>query len=140
MPNQVALKDIMKCKIDITASTDLAAWVSREAFMSNADPSDLACRESEMVGDWYHLGWFRTGDNGELYFTPPAFEFRNGCLRGINGRHRAVLLFRHLELIPMLLVRPLMWPKEKLAEIVQREIGSNETLELPDLSLNRELL
>jgi hypothetical protein len=126
----------MKCRIDITAKTDLAAWVSREAFMANVDPNDLACRESEVVSDWYNPDWFRTDDKGELYFTPPAFEFRDGWLRGINGRHRAVLLFRHLEAIPMLLVLPYSWPREKLAEIMQREIGENETVELPNLPVN----
>ena len=126
----------MKCKIDITASTDLAAWVSREAFMANVDPNDLACRDSEVVSDWYHPAWFRRDHNGELYFTPPAFEFRGGCLCGINGRHRAVLLLRYLEVIPMLLVLPDGWPREKLAEIMQREIGDSETVELPNLPVN----
>lgn len=128
--------DSMKCKIDITTDTDLAAWVSREAFMANVDSNDLACRESEAISDWYHPDWFWRDDNGGLYFIPPAFEFRGGCLRGISGRHRAVLLFRHLDLIPMLLVLPERWPKEKLAEIMQREIGESETVELPNLPVN----
>ena len=93
----------------------------------------LACRESEVVADWYHSGWFRRDDNSELHFTPPAFEFRGGFLRGINGRHRAILLFRHLEVVPMLLVLPQTWPSEKLAEIMQREIGENEIVDLPNL-------
>lgn len=126
----------MKCKIDITADTDLAAWVSREAFMANVDSNDLACRESETVFDWYHPDWFWRDINGELYFTPPAFEFRGGRLRGINGRHRAVLLFRHLKVIPMLLVLPMRWPKDKLAEIMEREIKENEIVELPNLPVN----
>lgn len=126
----------MKCKIDITADTDLAAWVSREAFLANVDSNDLACRESETIFDWYHPDWFRRDVNSELYFTPPAFEFRGKHLRCINGRHRAVLLFRHLKVIPMLLVLPGRWPKEKLAEIMQREIRENETVELPNLPVN----
>lgn len=125
----------MKCRIDITAATDIAAWVTRDSFKANVDPSDLACRESKYVNDWYHPDWFRHGKNGELYFTPPAFEFRNGCLLGINGRHRAVLLYRHLDVIPMLLVAPGTWPKDKLAEIVQREIGEGENVQLPDLPI-----
>jgi hypothetical protein len=129
----------MKCKIDITADTDLAAWVSREAFMANVDLNDLACRESETVFDWYHPHWFWYDVNGELYFIPPAFEFRSGRLRGINGRHRAVLLLRHLKAIPMLLVLPGRWPKEKLAEIMQREIKKNEIVELPNLPVNASI-
>ena len=126
----------MECKIDITAITDLAAWVSRKAFMVNVDPGDLACRESEKVADWYHPDWFRSDENGESYFTPPAFEFRAGCLRGINGRHRTVLLFRHMDVIPMLLVLPNRWPSEKLVEIMLREIEDSETVVLPDLPVN----
>ena len=125
----------MQCRIDITAATDVAALVTRDAFIANIDPGDLACRESKDVLDWYHPDWFRRDDNGELYFTPPAFEFRSGRLLGINGRHRAVLLCRHLEVIPMLLVTPGTWPKNKLAEIVQREIGESEIVELPDLTI-----
>ena len=126
----------MKCKIDITAITDVAAWISRKTFMANVDPEDLTCRESEDVADWYHPDWFRPDENGYLCFTPPAFEFRGGRLRGINGRHRTVLLFRHMDFIPMLLVLPNRWPREKLAEIIMREIGNTEIVELPDLPVN----
>ncbi len=125
----------MKCRINITAASDVAAWVTRDAFMANVDPDDLAFRDSKDVLDWYHPDWFRH-DNDDLSFTPPAFEFRNGHLLGINGRHRAVLLYRHLEVIPMLLVRPDTWPADKFAEIVQQEISEGESVELPDLPIN----
>lgn len=126
----------MKCKIRKTAQTDLPAWVSRKAFMANVDSSDLACRESKVVSDWFHPDWFNRDGNGDLYSIPPAFWFWDGCLRGINGRHRAILLFRHMEAIPMLLVLPNEWPKEKLSEIMQREIGEEEIVDLPDLPVN----
>ena len=125
----------MKCKIDITAETDLAAWVSKEAFFNNIDLDDLACRDSEIIYDWYHPKWFRKDENGKLYFTPPAFAFLKGHLVGINGRHRALLLYRHTEMIPMLLVLPHEWPKDKLEEIVHKRIGNDEILELPDLPI-----
>ena len=130
----------MKCKIDITAASDIAAWVTKGAFLANVDPDDLACRDSKKIFDWYHPKWFRLEDKGELYFTPPAFEFRNGHLLGINGRHRTVLLYRHMEVIPMLLVRPDSWPTGKLAEITQRLIGESETVELPDLLINMTII
>jgi len=129
----------MKCKIDITAATDLAAWVTRDAFMENVDPDDLACREAKEVLDWYHPEWFRHDNNGDLRFTPPAFIFSRGQLLGINGRHRAVLLYRHLDVIPMLLVTPDQWPKDIISEIVQREIKEDEFIELPDLLINTAL-
>jgi hypothetical protein len=125
----------MKCRVDITTVTDIAAWVTRDAFMANVDPEDLACRESKEVLDCYHPNSFRYDNNGEQYFIPPAFVFRKGNLHCINGRHRAVLLFRHLEVIPMLLVRFHTWPEDKLAEIRQKEIGEDDTVELPDLPI-----
>lgn len=128
--------DGMKCRIDITAKIDRAAWVSRQAFMANVDPDDLECRKSLEIGDWYHPDWFGHDTRGNLYFTPPAFEFRDGYLCAINGRHRAVLLFRHMEAIPMLLVMPDRWPTEKLAEIILSEIEEGETVALPDLPMN----
>jgi hypothetical protein len=129
----------MKCKISITSPTDIAAWVTKDAFLSNVDLDDLACRESREIHDWYHPDWFNTYAS-ELHFTPPAFIFSRGRLRGINGRHRAVLLYRHLEVIPMLLVSPDTWPQDKLAEIMQQEIGEREPVELPDLPINMALL
>lgn len=129
----------MKCKIDITSATDLPAWVTKDVFMENVDLEDLACREAKEILDWYHPEWFRNDDNGDLRFTPPAFIFSRGQLRGINGRHRAVLLFRHLDVIPMLLVAPNDWPMEKVKEIVHREIREDEIIELPDLVINKAL-
>lgn len=107
--------------------------------MKNVDTDDLAFREAKEVLDWYHPEWFRHDNNGDLRFTPPAFIFSRGQLRGINGRHRAVLLYRHLDVIPMLLVDPDQWPKDKLSEIVQRKINENEIIELPDLLINTAL-
>lgn len=126
----------MKSRIDITAESDLAAWVARDVFMTNVDADDLACRGSALTEDWYHPGWFRKGDDGVSYFTPPAFEYRNGRLHGINGRHRAVLLFRHQKAIPMLLVNADRWPSHKLSELIQRPIQEDEIIEIPDLPFN----
>ena len=39
----------------------------------------------------------------------------------------------------MLLVAPDQWPKDKLAEIVKREIKEAEIIELPDLVINTAL-
>lgn len=119
--------------------TDLAAWVLREEFMATVDQADLSCREAQVVCDWYHPDWFWSNDNGEIYFIPPAFGFWSGRLCGINGRHRAILLFRHLEAIPMLLAQPGTWPKQILDKIVQREIRENEIVELPDLLINTDI-
>lgn len=129
----------MKCKLGKGACSDLVAWVTRTAFMDNVDQEDLACRDSALVHDWYHPSWFWRSDGGELYFTPPAFELRNDRLCGINGRHRAVLLFRHWDVAPMLLVRPELWPLNRLTEIVQQEIPDETWVEIPDLPINPDI-
>ena len=125
-------RQAMKCSISITGFTDIAAWVTRQAFTSNVSQDDLACRDSQEVFDWYRADWFFR-DAGDLYFIPPAFHFWDGHLHGINGRHRAVLLSRHMEVFPMLLVDPATWPEDKLSEIVHNRLKDGETVELPDL-------
>jgi hypothetical protein len=130
----------MKCKVNITAPTDIAAWVSRDIFMANVDLEDLSYRESQEVYDWYHPEWFQQNSAGEMCFTPPAFTFGNGYLKGINGRHRAVLLYRHLDTIPMLLVNPETWPHGKVTEIIQKEIQEGETFDLPELQFNEAII
>ncbi|MFW6297105.1 MAG: hypothetical protein ACOC03_01270 [Desulfosalsimonas sp.] len=124
----------MKCKIDITSATDVAAWVTRKAFYENVDEWDLGLREAKTILDRYHSDWFRDSTDG-LRFTPPAFVFRDGFLMGINGRHRAILLFRHMKAIPMLLAIPEIWPKEKFAEIALKRIEEDGVVELPDLPI-----
>ncbi len=54
---------------------------------------------------------------------------------GINGRHRALLLFRHLDIIPMLLVKPDQWPPGKLKEIMQSELQEGDFVSLPNLPI-----
>ena len=129
----------MRCKITITAVTDIASWVHRDVFMRNVDMDDLNCRESAEVYDWYHPSWF-IYQNGDRYFIPPAFIFRDGRLSGINGRHRAILLARHMEIFPMLVVCRSIWPAHKFSEIVNRQIGEGDTIELPDLPINDPVL
>lgn len=47
--------------------------------------------------------WFDQEADGRLCFTPPAFRLVNGTTEFINGRHRAVVLARHMEAFPSLL-------------------------------------
>jgi len=138
--NKVVLKnEFMKCKISITAEKDLPVWVTKVKFEQYINQEDLALRESHDVIDCYHPAWFLTEHNGDILFIPPAFEFRRGQLCGINGRHRAVLLLRHLSSIPMLLVNPKKRPKASLKDIIERKIEENEEIELPNLPINYDL-
>ena len=123
----------MRCRVNKTVASDIAAWVRVDIFLSYSDPDDLNCRESQIIRDFYHPNWFRQDDHGELYFTPPAFGFLNGRLRGVNGRHRAVLLCKHMTIIPMLLVETDTWPEEVLSKVIHKLIADGEMIELPDL-------
>lgn len=129
----------MRCKVDKTVSADIAAWVNRNVFKRNVDAVDLALRESAKVCNWYNSSWFRDDGSSLKCFTPPAFCFQNGKLKGVNGRHRAVLLCRHMEEFPMLLVGAGEWPDRTLREIMMRKIEKNEVIELPDLPIKPSL-
>jgi hypothetical protein len=129
----------MKCKISITAANDLPVWVTKVKFEQYVNQEDLALREAHDVIDCYHPKWFLNEQNGDMLFIPPAFEFRRGQLYCINGRHRTVLLLRHLSSIPILLVNPDKWPKANLNDIIERKIEDNEEIELPNLPINHDL-
>ena len=128
----------MKCRITITSNLDIAALVNTAVFNSNVDLRDLACRDTQKVRDVYHPKWF-CNIEGVTHFRPPAFAFRNGHLMGINGRHRAVLLSRHMEHFPILLVCPQWFPKGKLDEIIHTKLYEGAEVDLPDLPIDEGL-
>lgn len=123
----------MKCKIDITAEHDMSVWIKTETFMCMVDQEDLKCRDQKVVLDAYLSGWFYHRANGDLGFTPPAFRLKHGRFFGISGRHRAILLCRHLEIIPMLLTHADECDQAQLDDIIVRKIEVDEEISLPDL-------
>jgi hypothetical protein len=104
--------------------------------MKCVDPIDLSRREAADVRNFYLPDWFRT-EQAATYFNPPAFYLRNGCAFFINGRHRAILLGRHLSLVPMALTQLDTRSQSTLANIAEREIAADEEFDLPDLPISR---
>ena len=92
----------MKIKTIKTVETDRLILVSSEKLMQYLNEDDLKYRNSEIVEDAYHKDWFFEF-NGFTYFTPPAAYIRDGEIFFINGRHRAILLARHLDQFPFLI-------------------------------------
>ena len=107
--------------------------------MQCVDLDDLACRESQEVVDCYLSGWFSREKKGELYFNPPAFYLENGRALFINGRHRAILLSRYLEILPMALTQVDTISQNVLGEIIEREIELEEVFQLPDLPIREAI-
>ena len=127
----------MKCRVNVTAFTDIPILIERQIFRRYVSRDDLACRESAIIHDWYHPNWFREGD-GYLYFTPPAFCFRDNHFFCINGRHRAVLLCRHMEVFPLLLVRPRGSSSCISEGIAHSYLKDEQEIYLPDLPIRQE--
>jgi hypothetical protein len=123
----------MNCKLDLTNDSDTPYWVNWSAFMRHVDVDDLACRESQEVTDCYLSSWFRLGQNGQRLFNPPAFYLKNGRALFINGRHRAILLSRHLDVLPMALTQMDATSQPALHQIAERRIDPDEVFVLPDL-------
>lgn len=92
----------MNKKIMKTAIGDRLILANAKKLFDYADPADLECRDSREVQDLYHPDWF-FDYHGSKYFTPPAVYIERGSIKFINGRHRALLLARHLEAFPLLI-------------------------------------
>ena len=92
----------MNKKIMKTADTDRLFIVCSIKLMKNVDQADLDCRNTKNVEDLYHKNWFYDY-NGSEYFIPPAAYIQNGRILFINGRHRAILLARHIKSFPFLI-------------------------------------
>ena len=128
--------EFIQCRIEVTGVLDTAYLIKRDEFMSCVDPWDLAQRDSSEILDAYHPNWFRKDNEEATYFTPPAFYLTNGIARFINGQHRALVLAKHLEILPMALTESDIASDDVLKRIVNREILANDEVLLPDLPIN----
>lgn len=131
----------MKAKVMKTAATDRLIVARSDALLKYTDRDDLRCREAEDILDAYHADWFHEFD-GDKYFTPPAGYISDGTIRFINGRHRTLVLARHLKQFPFLvgnldLDHVGMMPSEKsrrvLDAITVSGIAEHSAVCLPDL-------
>lgn len=91
----------MNKKILKAVSSDRLILVNAKELMSRVDVDDLRCRNSQTIQNFYHKEWFFEF-KGEPYFDPPAIYINQGIIKFINGRHRSILLSRHLDEFPLL--------------------------------------
>jgi hypothetical protein len=92
----------MNKRIMKTVQSDRLILIDGNKLLAHADPVDLGCRNSDVIEDLYHQACFFKY-NGAEYFTPPAAYIEQGGIKFINGRHRTLLLSRHLKSFPLLI-------------------------------------
>jgi len=102
--------------------------------MACVDPDDLACRESQLVEEYYRADWFYF-EPGATLFNAPAFYLKDNRAFFINGRHRTVLLARHLSLLPMALTQIDAASEATLASIVAQPLIDGDAIALPNLPI-----
>lgn len=85
-----------------TAAFDRLIIVDAKKLLHYTDQDDLNCRNSVVIKDLYHQDWFFEYNN-EDYFIPPAVYITKGVIKFINGRHRSIMLSRHIENFPLLI-------------------------------------
>lgn len=91
----------MKVKVIKSAAKDRLILADSREVLAYAEDGDLECRRSQHVENKYHKDWFYHNDKGTC-FSPPAVYLEKGVIKFLNGRHRFVLLSRHLDNFPML--------------------------------------
>jgi hypothetical protein len=116
-----------------------------EELMAIIDAHDLEQRKSETIEDAYHEHWFTQHEDGSYQFHAPEFYLTRGIVKFINGRHRTLLLGKHLKRIPMALTNmdgfPILAtsPRQEsikaLDKISAQKLTVNEILEFPDLPI-----
>lgn len=84
-----------------TVESDMLIIADSNKLLQYADSKDLQCRNSEIIEDLYHADWFFEYKNGN-YFEAPAIYITEGVIKFINGRHRTILLSRHINVFPVL--------------------------------------
>lgn len=93
----------------------------------------------------YHIYWLSEGASGVYEFEPPVFYIAQGVAKFINGRHRTLVLRKHMPAIPMALAHidgcltfspaPQLTSQQVLEAIVVSKLDGNEIFEFPDLAI-----
>lgn len=118
--------------------------VNMDAFLKIVCPEDLARRNFIEIKNAFQLHWFKNIE-GENYFHAPEFFLTNGVARFINGRHRTLMLSKHLKDLPMALTNIDGYPflgktpsevsQAVLKSITISKLNGDETFDFPDLPI-----
>lgn len=135
----------MKVRLQPPNARDVLYLVQVDQFMQVVDPVDLAQRSSVEIENAYHEYWLTPCDDGSYAFCAPVFYFKEGVAKFINGRHRTLLLTKHLTAIPMALANMDGYPTtatcphrdsvDVLRQISVRKITREEVFSFPDLPI-----
>lgn len=133
----------MKVTLQPANAQDEFYLIRAESFFRIVNTWDLAQRNSGSIEDAYHEHWFCKNENGSFAFHAPEFYLRKGTASFINGRHRTLLLRRHLEEFPMALTnmdgypvyssQPTQESVQTLHQISIRKLTGKEIFDFPDL-------
>lgn len=125
----------MRVSLRITAKDDVLYLVRSSEFVRLLDQNDIMQRDSQVILDCYHPNWFDSEENSS-YFYPPAVFFDSGRVKFINGRHRALLLVKYLDEIPIMLTKSDSHNFDMIKLIHGVRLTEGFFLEIPDLELN----
>ncbi len=125
----------MKSRIVLNTSDDRGYWINWDKFFPHIDHEDLALRDSRTVLDYYLSSWFYEPEEDVHLFKPPAFTLRLRYARFINGRHRTILLSKHMKHIPMALTQINPDHEWILDEVSVRSLSESEVFEIPDFEI-----
>jgi len=130
----------MRCLPDLTISSDLPFWITREMFLEHFDQVDFLCRKSKDVKPMYLAQWFNALDNGDILFLLPTVLFIEGKTQFISGRHRTAVLLPYLKNLPIAFSLVNKPPQEFLYRVVLRPLALHEFIELPDLPIVEHIM
>jgi hypothetical protein len=135
----------MRVKLQPPNAQDVFYLIKVEQFMRVVDSWDLEQRVSKKIENAYHLHWLSRCADGTCLFHAPEFCLQEGIARFINGRHRTLVLTKHLKEIPMALTNMDGYPVyathphqisvQVLEQISTQKLTGEEVFEFPDLPL-----
>jgi hypothetical protein len=116
-----------------------------ERLMALVDAQDLALRKSETIDDAYHEHWLIQCQDGSYHFHAPVIYINRGAIKFINGRHRTLVLSRHMQEIPMALasidgsppstITTRTASMETLTAISRKKLTSSEAFDFSELPI-----
>lgn len=132
----------MKVRLQPPNANDVLYLIKINEFMRFVDLHDFSMRNCREIEDKYHRHWLSDGPDDTQLFHAPQFFLTNETIKFINGRHRTLLLSRHLDEVPMAFARAAISlstdeqdTKRILDSISVRQLTEVDVLFFPDLPI-----